>query len=325
MKHPAEIRSIGTSREIEWRIDIRLVPAVIFCAALFFGFSGPVGARAASEKDGVLTVGAIQFALSAETYASVDSFRAALNKVLDKMETEAAEENSFPDLVVFPEYTSAFLGLSVLSNEEIKQIAENPALNRMKISEAIAATHHDMIDTWKFISNERPYVILAGSHLSIDSEGNLHNRAQAFKNGEIIWTQEKVFAGAPEKRILNLKTGQMTDARPIKVDGFVVYTTICRDTYHDEWEEVLPVADLWIDIKANELPYTQEYYDQALKARLPDSPIDRGLTVSLSGELLGFRFTGPTEYLYDEGPIAGTDPYAENEVLIIKIPVRTQR
>ncbi|MDT8296650.1 MAG: hypothetical protein RQ801_00005, partial [Spirochaetaceae bacterium] len=167
----------------------------------------------------------------------------------------------------------------------------------------------------------RGYAVLAGSTLVVGPNGGIRNRALLFdRNGTLQWTQDKSFPGVPETELLDLAAGRIEDAESFVVDGRHIVATICRDTYNDVWEEVLPPADLWIDIKANELPYTPEYYDEALAERLPDSPIDRGLTVSLAGEILGFRFSGPTEYLYDIGPVAGTDPWAENAILIVMYP-----
>ena len=281
---------------------------------------GSAAARAASENDGYLTVGAVQFAVSTEVYRSAESFEAAVRQSLSRMEAEAEDRGVFPDLAVFPEYTSAFLGLSVLDDDDLKVLASGGTEARAIIDEALAATHQDMVGIWKTISAEKSYAILAGTHLNPDSDGRLRNRALLYSGGDILWTQDKVFPGAPEQRLLNLASGRLEDAEAFELDGFMIVTTICRDTYSEEWETVLPEADLWIDIKANELPYTMEYYDGALTSRLPNSPIDRGLTVSLSGSILGFSFSGPTEYLHDEGPIAGTDPWAENAILVISLP-----
>ena len=297
-------------------------PVLLTCMILASFTPGILPARGVADKDGYLGVGGIQFAVSEEVYKSPAAFREAIRKSLERVEYQALIRDVELDLVVFPEYTSAFLGLSVLDDSERERLAADPAGNRMLIAEAVSQSHQDMMEIWSEISRNKPYSILAGSHLQVDSEGRIHNRALLFQSGVLTWTQDKVFPGGPEKTILALRTGEIGDARPFIVDGFSVVTTICRDTYNEEWETALPDADLWIDIKANEIPYTQDYYDQALSARLPDSPIDRGLTVSLSGELLGFRFTGPTEYLYDIGPIAGTDPWAENAMLVVRLPER---
>ena len=302
--------------------SVELSPAVL---ALIFGLFSPsvIFARAEAETDRYLTVGAVQFAVSDEIYRSGDSFRAAVEKTLDRLEAEAASTASGRplNLAVFPEYSSAFLGLSYLSDEEITALAADPAGSRRVIARAIATAEPEIISIWSEVSRERGYAILAGSTLILDTDGNIRNRALLFSaEGELVWTQDKVFLGAPEVSLLNLTSGRIDNARSFEINGFSFVTTICRDTYHNGWEEALPEADLWIDIKANELPFTRAYYDGALPERLSNSPTDAGLTVSLSGEILGFRFTGPTEFMDDNGIIAATDPYEENAILVISVP-----
>lgn len=289
--------------------------------------SAPIFARGASENDGVLVVGAVQFAISEAIYTGTDEFKIAVNSALDRMEEKAESEapGRLLDLAVFPEYTSAFLVLNYIDAEERSALADDPAvirqLNRTSIVQTIKDAEEETMSLWSEIAAERGYAILAGSTLAVGPNGGIRNRALLFdRNGLLQWTQDKCFPGGPETELLNLATGRVEDAESFMIDGRRIVTTICRDTYNDVWEEVLPAADLWIDIKANELPYTPEYYDEALAKRLPNSPIDRGLTVSLSGEILGFRFSGPTEYLYDIGPVAGTDPWEENAVLIVVYP-----
>lgn len=302
----------------------------VFCLVVVFTLqvsTATLHARGASENDGVLAVGAVQFAVSEEIYAGTREFKNAVNASLDKMERKAESEapGRRIDLAVFPEYTSAFLALSYLDSDKRSALADDPAAirqwKRTTVIRVLKESERDTMSIWSEIAAERGYAILAGSTLVVGPNGGIRNRALLFdRNGTLQWTQDKSFPGAPETELLSLTAGRVSDAEPFVVDGRHIVTTICRDTYNEVWEEVLPPADLWIDIKANELPYTPEYYDEALAERLPDSPIDRGLTVSLAGEILGFRFSGPTEYLYDFGPVAGTDPWAENVVLIVLYP-----
>lgn len=293
-----------------------LAPSCLFSRA---------AADAAAEKDGYLTVGAVQFAVSENVYSSADNFRAAVNEALNRLESKAASApGGRPlDMAVFPEYSSAFLGLIFLSGDEIRGLAADPAGSRSLIIKTLRQAEQELIPIWSEISRERGYAILAGTTLVVDSEGGIRNRALLFSpTGQLTWTQDKVFPGAPELSLLNLQTGKVSDVRSFEIDGFRMVTTICRDTYNPIWEQSLPDADLWIDIKANELPYTREYYNQALPARLPESAINFGLTVSLAGEILGFHFSGPSEFLNDTGIISATNPYLNNELLIISLPAR---
>jgi len=301
-----------------------LSPGIILAVLAFFTTS-ILSARAAAEPEKSLVTGAVQFAVSREVYTSPESFRRAIETALDNLEAEAFAIGSSPlNLAVFPEYTSAFLGLSFLSPEEITALSADPAGNRFLMSWALRMAEPQIISIWSEISRERAYAILAGSTLILDTDGNIRNRALLFSaEGELIWTQDKVFPGDPEVNLLKLKSGRISDARPFEINGYKIVTTICRDTYHQEWEKALPEAHLWIDIKANELPYTRAYYNGALAERLPNSPTGNGLTVSLSGSIMGFTFTGPTEYLKDNGKssriISSTGAENKNAVLVIAL------
>jgi len=282
-------------------------------------------ADAVAFEERVLVVGAVQFAVSEEVYRSMESFRRAVEESLNRLEARASSTGSGRplNLAVFPEYTSAFPGLSYLSEEEIKVLEQDPASNRFLIGWALRMAEPEIISMWSDLARIHGYFILAGTTLILDNGGNIRNRALLFSpDGELVWTQDKVFPGAPEMKLLNLKTGKPDDTHPFEINGFRIVVTICRDTYHEEWEEILPEADLWLDIKANELPFTRTYYDEALAARLPGAPTDAGLTVSLSGSILGFSFTGPTEFLKDNGRtseiITSTDPDEKNALMILE-------
>jgi hypothetical protein len=36
--------------------------------------------------------------------------------------------------------------------------------------------------------------------------------------------------------------------------------------------------------------------------------------------MLGYRFTGVTEYVVDEGPVFGTNPLEPNAVMVLRLP-----
>jgi hypothetical protein len=254
------------------------------------------------------------------------TFRTAVEESLNRLESRAASTGTGNplNLAIFPEYTSAFSGLSFLSSDEISALEKNPAGNRILIESALRKAEAEIISMWSEIAAEHGYAILAGTTLVCDEKGNIRNRALLFSpEGELKWTQDKVFPGAPEAALLNLKTGTPEDAQPVEINGFRIVVTICRDTYNEIWETILPEADLWIDIKANELPFTRKYYNEALSSRLPGSPTDSGLTVSLSGSILGFSFSGPTEFLRDNGLrseiLASTNSFERDALMVLEI------
>jgi predicted amidohydrolase len=294
------------------------VPAFLFCL-----LAACLPAAGTGEGDGVLRVGAVQFAVSPERYMNHQVLKDAINDVLDRLEDEAASSGyGMPlDLAVFPEYSSAFLGLVYLSEGELKALQSAPENNRDIIVRVIREAAPDVEELWTEIASERGYSILAGTVLSAGNDGTIWNRALLYhpENG-LVWSQDKSFPGFPEERILQLAAGRPEDTRPFEIDGHTVVMTICRDTYSDVWEEVFPEADLWIDIKANELTYTREYYDEALPSRLPKSRIHEGLTVSLSGEMMGYRFTGVTEHINRIGTLKSTSPNLRDAVMVITIP-----
>jgi predicted amidohydrolase len=210
-----------------------------------------LSARGASENDGVLAVGAVQFAVSEEIYAGTREFKDAVNASLDRMERKAEIEapGRRIDLAVFPEYTSAFLALSYLDADKRSALAGDPAairqLKRTTVIRALKAAEQKTMSLWSEIAADRGYAVLAGSALVVGPEGGIRNRALLFdRNGKLQWTQDKSFPGAPESELLDLAAGSVEDAEPFVVDGWDIVTTICRDTYNEVWEEVLPPADL---------------------------------------------------------------------------------
>ncbi len=293
--------------------------AVLFYLITLLTITNITGA--AAEPPQMLTVAAIPFRISRSIYASPEAFKKAVNISLNNMEKQAAIQGLKPDLAVFPEYTSAFTALNRLNLSESNPLPEIPELVK-----ALKPANNQLIKIWQEISRERNYSIIAGTALFADSEGKIRNRALLFSpSGELVYSQDKVFPGAPETRILGLKTGRISDVKPFFIKGFTIVLTICRDTYNPEWETALPPAHLWIDIKANELPYTPEYYNKALASRLKNSPTNTGLVVSLQGNMLGYTFTGPCQYLNNGHvkqeilPSESTGP-ERDQALIIQIP-----
>jgi len=300
---------------------LRSFAAALILASTLTAAPAGLAARGAAEDDGRLVVGAVQFAASQEVYRSLPSFHRAVDRALDRVETEARRRGRPLDLVVFPEYTSAFLAFSRIPPEKRRAVQANPAAHRDLIRRAVESTRRDVRVFWSETARRRGYAILAGTTLVVDGDGGFRNRALLFsRRGELVHRQDKAFPGAPEAAVLDLETGDPSAVDAFRIDGRPIVLTICRDTYHAVWERVLPPADLWIDIKANELPYTRDYYDGALPSRLPSSPTDHGLTVSLAGEMLGYRFSGPTEFLDDSERKSATGPWEENGVLVVELP-----
>jgi predicted amidohydrolase len=216
------------------------------------------------------------------------------------------------DLIVFPEYSCAFLAL-----QPWKEIVEGSADMTEALGRIRSAAHG--IDSLRDVFLQRAgavdsalrasfgdlalrygVAIVAGTafaaETSPDGVRELRNRAYVFgRNGALLCTQDKVFLTEFERDLLGMSPGALEAARPFRIGGATVALTICRDTFHAEWERIFRGADIWIDIKANGVPFTQEQkesFGRALSSRLPGAEVRYGITACLVGKFLDFTWEG---------------------------------
>ncbi len=136
------------------------------------------------------------------------------------------------------------------------------------------------------------------------SEGRtvLVNRAVIFdQRGAELYSQDKVFLTPFEEDLLGVEPGRLETARPFLVSGRRVALTICRDTFFAEWERVLRGAELWVDLKANGEPFTAQAraaFQRALPARMPGAEVPYGLTLCLTGGLVGLTWEGESSLVH---------------------------
>ncbi len=247
-----------------------------------------------------LVIGAVQFEVSPEVYATGESFRRAVEDKIIALEGA--------DFIIFPEYTSVYAGYLFVNS-----------LDREEITRTAPRVKEFLDREWGDLARKYHKYILAGTYYAVEG-GKIYNRALIYgPEGALFHYQDKVFLGDIEKDLIGLDRGDIGNAVPFTIKGKTFFLTICRDTYHEEWESIVPPVDLWIDIKANELPYTDEYYAQALPSRLPDSSADLGLTVSLTGSIGGYQFEGYSTLRNDFNQLRATSSYISGDAFLFTL------
>ena len=142
----------------------------------------------------------------------------------------------------------------------------------------------------------------AGTPLTGTAGGvELRNRALLFgPDGGELYRQDKVFLTEFETGLLGLSPGSLEQPFGFDLRGRRVALTLCRDTFHREWEAIYRACDLWLDIKANGTAYTPEEAESfrlALPARLGPAEVPYGLTVCLNGRFLDLFWEGPSSLI----------------------------
>ncbi len=261
-----------------------------------------------ADTEGI-AITAVQFALREEFYASPAVFEAHLRKIC----REAVEEYQ-PDLIVFPEYTGVFLGITEYSDIFTSVSTVGGAFRKIRRIEpeidSLAALFQEnagqaslwMDRIFGGLAEEFDVYILGGTyfHASEDSSGtiSLYNRLVIYDpRGERCYEQDKVFLTPFEKDLLQLCPGEFPVDPGIEIGGAPVVFTICRDAFFDEWTEINEDGYIWIDIKANGDVFDEEakeLFRRALPARLAEGDVPYGLTVSLTGRFLDLFWEGRT-------------------------------
>ena len=258
-----------------------------------------------------LTTVTVQFEISQEILASGNSYREALEKAM----TEAMAEGP-ADLVIFPEYLGVFASLLPYSSylKEARPFqdvwadiaAGNPGLSTLTdlFIRQSDETGTFLDEIWSHLSRKYSVYILSGSRFFYDAQSKgLYNQAVVFNpRGEIVYKQNKYFLTEFEEAILGLKPGDISDIRGFSVKDHLIRLTICRDTFLKKWESLYREGFLWIDIKANGVPYTPdqaEIFRRALPARLTSTPIPYGITACLTGEFLDLLWQGQSSIIYN--------------------------
>ena len=292
-----------------------------------------------SNRTGI-RIAAVQLEVSDEILRDADTFA---KKVESKVSLAVSRMQA--NLIVFPEYTSVFLALHpyyelIITSSTIEEALAG--LTELNIKEGKSSTPLKVLfssesdrvsvlmDTiWGTIARKYQVTIIAGTYFALDSSRReLRNRLVVYNlEGKRLYSQDKVSLTPFEIELLDLSPGVVEDARIFSVLGYPVATTICRDSYLPVWGGRFEGAAVWIDIKANGAPYTEEEaasFARALPARISEGSVPYGVTVCLNGTLLDLIWEGPSSVVAKRGGEAVyldvAEVYRGESMLLFPVP-----
>jgi len=271
----------------------------------------PALGRATAPALGELRVAAVQLCVAPEDLASFSAYAARITALVERCLPYR------PDLILFPEYASAFFALLPYGPVLREADSLEEALRRVLAGEPLAGNLHDLFllnsglaerglrELFGGLAREHAVAVGAGSWFAAQPSGSrtlLVNRAVIFgPGGEELYCQDKVYLTPFEEELLGLTPGRLEAARPFLVGGRRVALTLCRDTFFEDWERILSGAELWVDLKANGQPFTAQEraaFQRALPARLPGAQVPYGLTLCLTGSLAGLAWEGESSLVH---------------------------
>jgi predicted amidohydrolase len=214
------------------------------------------------------------------------------------------------------QYAGELRGASSVSEGLARVQAAHPGVRSFDglFLEQSAAVQRILVGVFSPLARRHRLAIVAGSAFvaarSAERGEELRNRAFVFdRDGGLLHTQDKVSLTDFERDAVGLAAGRLEDASPFAVAGARVGLTLCRDAFFPEWEEVFRGVDLWIDIKANGVPFTEEErasFARALPARLPRAGVRHGITACLVGSFLDLAWEGESSVVEQSGGVVRT-------------------
>ena len=313
--------------------------AALFGIVLFF-LPAEGWARGASERPepDFLRVALIQFEIDEHKASRFDAFRAAVEHAVRTSVRGGSR------LVVFPEYTNVFLAALPFADEL------RASTSFQNFVAAVADAHGHAVDAQTVLANSAPLVravmdtlygglaqrysvhIVAGTYFHVEQDGDgeeeLRNRVVVYgPDGAAMYEHDKVFLTAFEREIIGIAPGDPYQADTIEIDGAAVGITICRDTFFDVWDTIYDDADLLIDVKAEGVTIQQqpeEYFREAIPARLTGSGAHAGVTVHLVGRFLDLFWEGRSSVVTGaepDQPIEVTPVHDRAAVVIHDVPL----
>ena len=241
---------------------------------------------------------------------------------------EAIVDDHAPDIIVLPEYLGFFRAAAAVRNtlpdafDALATAVDDADEIVLEIPDAtVANAIAGGRSVWRALAKEHAVTIVPGTAPAIDGDGRLHNRLSVIdEHGEVIYTQDKVFLTDYERDVIGVDPGAIADALPVEIGGVEIAFTVCRDTFFDAWDVHFGDVDLWIDLRANGEPYTEEVrarFADALPARVEESGTALGASATLTGSFAGLIWEGPSFVVDETGRRIAESPSARGASLLI--------
>lgn len=307
----------------------------VLLAVAFF-----TGAAVLTAEQQTLTVAAVQFEVNEDTYRNPQRFERRVSALAEEAAEEGADLVVFPEYInvflLFDDY-SASIRRSDTAQEALARIvgqredeagradtdgaadvngfdetADADTVLRRIVEDGAAETEDHIVELWGRIARRENVHIVAGTYFAVTTapvEGGdgpaLVNRALVFgPDGDRVHEQDKSFLTPFESDRIGLESSTPGQIDTFEVDEFEVAVTICRDSFFEEWEPRFRDADLWLELRANGEPYTQEVrrrFEGALAERVASTPVPAGVSSGLTGSFLDFLWEGPAYVVDDDG------------------------
>ncbi|WP_020611959.1 nitrilase-related carbon-nitrogen hydrolase [Sediminispirochaeta bajacaliforniensis] len=258
----------------------------------------------AAEEGSALTIAVCQYEVSEALYLDVGAFEAKAHDIMTRAESSGA------DLLIIPEYANVMLAFlpDAKQLEGVRTMEEGLALLTgpdrpfpdlkdlfLKRSPMVRKL---MDRVWGQGARLHHLMILAGTYFAEDG-GRLFNRLVLYgPSGETLYVQDKIHLTPFERGIVELDAGSPRAARLVTVGGLKLGFSICRDTFFDDYANLMESAQVWIDLKANGELYTEEtevLFSRALPFRQAEYHFPWGVTACLNGSFFGLLWQGPSE------------------------------
>ncbi len=280
-----------------------------------------------------VTIATVQFRVTEETFASVETFRCAVEQIVDRAVSEYSA-----DIVIFPEYLNVFLIASRFSRAVEQASTVDDALRRITVEQASADPHALMqsaadtvsgaaMEMWAEIAVAYGVTIVGGTFFVLEDQPDgleLRNRLVVFaEDGTVAYKQDKVYLTDVERFDLGIRPGNIDDAEPVELEGLSVGFTICRDSFFDTWHEPLEGSELWVDLRANGERFSDEVrqrFRRSLPQRVRQTDAIAGVNATLTGHFLDLVWEGRS-YAVDESGvrIAESRELVGTEITVVKL------